>query len=140
MTRALLIAVGVLLLLCGLGAWQLKVAYKTIGEQTLAIEQANRTAEDNKIVFDTTLRAKDVEIEGLARARQLSEQAAVQSLKNEAAARVRIGQLERSLREAIANDVQSTDWGAQRIPDAVIDGMHNAASAGKDRRDDESRP
>jgi hypothetical protein len=133
-----ILAVVSLLLVIALGVvgYQLKRAHQTIGQQSIAIEQAIQTAENNRLVYDTSLAAKDSLIAELTRTRLLSEQAAAASMENEKATRVRMAEVERSLRKAAEDDEQSAEWAVVRVPDAVIDGMHSAegvASAGAGR-------
>lgn len=133
--KVLVAACAMLTVLLGLAGWQLRKAYRDIGRQAAQIEAIQQVAEANKATYARAAAAKDAQIASLARARALSDAAVAASIEQERASQQRIAALERSLREAVANDEQSSDWGGMRVPDAVIDGMRGAAPAAGARGD-----
>jgi uncharacterized protein HemX len=130
--RALLIISAALAVATGVLGWQLLRSHERVGEYRQAAETATAIAKANEVAYNAAIASKDEQIKELKRARELSEKAASESLKRERAAYERIGRVENTLKEAIANDPQSTEWGSVRVPDAVIDGMQRSAAAAID--------
>jgi dsDNA-specific endonuclease/ATPase MutS2 len=126
--RVLLIICAVLTVALGIVGHQAFKAHERAGVYRQAAEQAKQIADANKIAYEAAIYSKDQLIEDLRKARETSEKAATESLNRERAALERIGRVESTLKEAIANDQQSSDWASVRVPDGVIDGMQHSAS------------